>query len=192
MTTVPENIQERHPLTRWKVGHRAFFSQMQGAALALHRFQDAVEQGRLQIARNALEDAGHVLEGSAAAFRFTGDLPPRLYKQVILPSMAPPNVGEGFSGLLSTDHDHLRTLTQDLKSTFDTLPSELRRAHERFRWSYEQCMRSHLFVCLEFGGDERASVRSEDVGSGDLPAGDVLSNFFANRIANVTGSETGT
>jgi hypothetical protein len=146
------------PMKRWHAGHLVFFVLIQGNVVALERFEKAIKDGDFAKARDALRAASIFMVASAAAMRFAGLYSRQAYDSEVVPTMSPPNVPEGFSGLLSRDHRALVRLITRLRPIFKSLPIELAHDHRFFLDCYQAAYASHKHVCSRFGGDERGSL----------------------------------
>jgi len=147
------------PHRRWRVGHHVFFALTQSLIVALNCFRRARADGDTQLARRMLRLAARLLTGSAAAFVFAGEFGAAQYQGQVRPSMEPPDVSAGFSGLLSPDHHYLVKLLALLRPELRALPPDLAADHRLFLAAMESAYESHKYVCARFGGDRSASLR---------------------------------
>jgi len=154
-------LLRRHPdpHRRWRIGHHVFFVLTQSLIVALSCFQHAREGGDDEQARRMLRLATRLLTGSAAAFVFAAELSPGQYQTQVRPSMEPPAVAAGFSGLLSPDHHYLVKLLGQLRPQLRDLAPELAQEHRLFVAALERVYESHKYVCARFGGNEGVSLR---------------------------------
>lgn len=148
-------------MSRWRAGHHAFFVLLQGIILAHRRLETALIAGDMAAARRALAQAARMLDGSAAAMRFAGDMPSERYVSV-RESMTPPNVPAKFSGLWSIDHcamiDGMKSLRKHLDNNWDALEAELKIWHG----AIDRVYAAHACVCEYFVGDGPSlAMRSE-------------------------------
>lgn len=150
------------PHRRWRVGHHAFFALTQSLIVALNCFRSARRSGDGGLAREMLRLAARLLDASAAAFVFTGEFSCAQYQTQVRPSMAPPAVADGFSGLLSPDHRYLVRLLGALRPQLRDLPPELAPDHRSFTAALERAYEAHKYVCARFGGDRSASLRMSE------------------------------
>jgi hypothetical protein len=147
------------PRRRWRIGHHVFFVLTQSLIVALGCFRDARAEGDTERARRMLRLATRLLTGSAAAFVFAGEFSAGQYHQRVRPSMEPPAVSAGFSGLLSPDHHYLVRLFGRLRPDLRGLPPELVAEYRGFLAALGQVYESHKYACARFGGDRGASLR---------------------------------
>jgi hypothetical protein len=160
------------PDRRWRVGHHVFFVLTQCIIVALNSFGTALSEEDIAGARRNLRLAARLLAGSAAAFVFTAEFSARQYEGSVRPSMEPPFVQAGFSGLLSPDHHYLVRLFAKLRPLLRELPTELVADHRAFVRALGAVYESHKYVCARFGGDTGTSLRTSEASA--LPAVDVL------------------
>lgn len=160
------------PHRRWRVGHQVFFVLTQSIIVALQSFRTAMADEDLFAARRGLRLAARLLTGSAAAFVFTAEFSAGQYREAVRPSMEPPLVDAGFSGLLSPDHIYLVRLFAQLRPVLRALPAELADDHRGFVRCLEAVYESHKYVCRRFGGGSGVSLRMSEASA--LPAVDVI------------------
>jgi hypothetical protein len=154
-------VNVEQAMSRWRAGHHAFFVLLQGIILAHRRLETALIAGDMAAARRALAQAARMLDGSAAAMRFAGDMPSERYVSV-RESMTPPNVPAKFSGLWSIDHcamiDGMKSLRKHLDNNWDALEAELKIWHG----AIDRVYAAHACVCEYFVGDGPSlAMRSE-------------------------------
>jgi hypothetical protein len=147
----------------WKQFHWSFFVHTQGLLIALGRFREAMNAGKISVARMELSSAAELLQASGAAMELAGSYSRKAYESQVRPSMLPPHVNsEDFSGLMSWDHAALMQLWRQLRPVFQNLPAALDAEHRVFIEAYGFLASSHRAVCQRFGGDENGSLRNED------------------------------
>lgn len=150
-------------IARWVAGHHAFFVLLQGIVLAHRRLADALDRGDDAAARRALGQAARMLNGSAAAMLFAGDMPPEAYRAV-RESMTPPNLPDKFSGLWSADH---RAMMEDLKALRERiadLDGTLRDDLRAWQQAMDNTYTAHACVCEQFVGDGPSLAMMRDAG----------------------------
>jgi len=143
------------PMWRWVVGHQIFVALTQGIILALQEFEAAAATPDEQPMRDALALAADLLMASATAFRFTADFAPTVYHDIVRPSMMGPEVGEGFSGLLSVDHRRLVAVLVRVRPLLGQAAVRFVAEHERLTLALNHVYGDHKFVCARFGGAEQ-------------------------------------
>jgi len=160
------------PHRRWRTGHHVFFVLTQSLIVTLSCFLEARSDGDLDLAGRSLRLAARLLSGSAAAFVFSGEFSAGQYRDHVRPSMEPPSVSSGFSGLLSPDHHYLVRLLAQLRPALRDLPAELADDHRLFVRALDEAYESHKYVCSRFGGDRGGSLRMSE--TSEVPAVDVI------------------
>jgi hypothetical protein len=153
------------PHRRWRVGHHVFFALTQGVIIALSCFRQACADGDIDLAARMLRLATRLLTASAAAFVFTAEFSAAQYHSQVRPSMEPPDVSAGFSGLLSPDHRYLVKLLGALRPQLLDLPPCLAPPHRSFVMAMGTVYEAHKYVCARFGGDRSASLRMSEASS---------------------------
>ncbi|NUR93435.1 MAG: hypothetical protein HOY71_55965, partial [Nonomuraea sp.] len=160
------------PHRRWRVGHHVFFVLTQSLVVALQSFRSALEEDDVAGARRNLRLAARLLRASGAAFVFTAEFSANQYHGGVRQSMEAPFVADGFSGLLSPDHQYLVRLFARLRPVLRSLPEELVPDHRAFTRALGTVYDSHKYVCARFGGETAPSLRTSDATG--LPAVSVL------------------
>jgi hypothetical protein len=173
----PPALDPRH---RWMVGHQIFATLTQGIIFALQEFESAIHDSNTPHARDSLELAADLLMASAAAFRFAADFTPSAYRDVIRPSMMAPHVGEGFSGLLSADHRQLVALLLRTRPLMGDAAIRFAPQHQRLTVALNHVYNHHKFVCTEFDGAVKPSLRCPNRSS--LPGVEQLHRFQRARV----------
>ncbi len=187
VTQPPAPGEGMDPGRRWLTGHRVFFALTQCLIVALQSFATALSTQDIHGARRELRLAARLLDGSAVAFRFTGEFSAQQYEHEVRPSMEPPHVSAGFSGLLSPDHLYLVRLFTALKQVLQGLPAtELAADHQTFVSALRGVYATHKHVCSRFGGDTEPSLRTSG-GSGKAAVA-VLDGLQSARTRSVSGA----
>jgi hypothetical protein len=177
-----------HPLERWRIGHHVFFVLIQGLIMAFRCFEHAMAARDLQQAGAALDLATALMHGSATALRVASDFPPDDYERVVRPSMSPPHVSSGFSGLLSVDHKVMLTVIRRLRPLLAEMPTGLEEKHSRYLVAASAAYDAHKYVCERFKGDAQPSLRQPT--GADRPAVDVLEQLKRNRLRTMAPEPT--
>ncbi|MGW2994408.1 hypothetical protein ACWDA9_22440 [Streptomyces sp. NPDC001193] len=153
----PPPADEHTAQLRWKSGHRLFFAHLQAITVTC---------GCAVHARTAAEQAAYLehtvmfCTSAALAMRHAADFAPELYVRSIRPTMTPPHVGSGFSGLQTRDHHYL---VQSLDSLGTRLLPDVvgGRTYRKLEDALQRLYAAHVHVCRRFGGDTNASLRME-------------------------------
>ncbi|MFM9607126.1 hypothetical protein [Streptomyces niveiscabiei] len=191
----PPPLEPGAAVQRWHRGHRLFFALTQAMIAALAEFREASRGSDAPRAAEALDAATRFGRASAAALRFTADFPPRRYDDTVRPSMMPPHVPEGFSGIQGIDHRALVRLFRALRPLFaalDPMTPHLR----AFRSAMTGMFDAHLGVCSRFGGPLRPSLlmaahTGHDADAPDTPAVRALKRLIHHREALLDPSGEG-
>jgi len=146
------------PLSRWIRGHHVFLVLIQGLIVAINCFVSAHAEDSLEDAFSALELATLLMHGSSASLHYAGDFPTSDYDETVRPTMMPPNVPPGMSGILARDHRHLIKLLQSQRNLFHAIEPGLRKKYEEFVTAFGCTYDAHKLVCSHFRGDERPSL----------------------------------
>jgi hypothetical protein len=157
---VPVGTSSCEPVVRWVVGHQIFATLTQGLLMALREFEAAMQASDAVAVDKALVLSGDLLLASAASFRFACDFAPGAYRDVIRPSMMPPHVGEGFSGLLSDDHRCLVQVMSRLHPMMAEAAAQFPAGHARLTGAFQCVYADHKVICARFGGAEAPSLRA--------------------------------
>lgn len=175
-----EHFDELH---RWRVGHHVFLVLLQSLILVFNCIDGAIKEGESHKAGLLLDLASSLMYGSAAALRFTSDFPVQGYEEKVRPSMAPPHVEPGFSGLQSLDHQYFIRTLRDMKSVIQQSEPSIKVRYDRFLSAFAQTYEAHKFVCSRFNGDSEPSFRMNHASK--RTASDVLENLKRARLRTI-------
>ena len=171
--------QGADPMQRWMLGHQVFAALTQGIIFALQSFEEAMRGPDERRAGPALQLCADLLTGSATAFRFTADFGAAAYADVVRPSMMGPQLGEGFSGLLSIDHRRMVTVLGRVRPLMARCAESLALEQAQVRLALDHVYADHKFVCARFGGAEVPSLRCPN--SSPLPGTEQLDRYHRAR-----------
>jgi hypothetical protein len=177
---VSDAVGSVDPERRWILGHQLFAALTQGLVLAMRAFESAMQDCDDAAAATSLSLAGDLLLASASAFRFTADFSPEIYRDVIRPSMAPPQMRRGFSGLLSSDHKYLVAVMTRSRPSMAQARQRFAELHDRLTQALQLVYDVHKLVCARFDGDAVSSIRTE--ACSDLPGVVLLDRFKHSRL----------
>ena len=166
-------------LSRWKIGHHLFFIILQGLVLVLRSIHDGLKNEESQEVIHRLERATSLLWASAVCLRFAGDFESSEYEEIVRPTMEPPLVPEGFSGLLSSDHARMVKELRHIKPLLIDPPEYLKLSRDRFLKALDAVYDSHKYVCSKFDGDTAPSLRMNQAST--KSAVEVLDSFHQQR-----------
>ncbi|MCU0732941.1 MAG: hypothetical protein MUE84_15335 [Hyphomonas sp.] len=153
---------------RWKIAHRAFFTQTQGLLLAIAAYERDPSESRLG-------DIVELLLGSPVMMMFAADFMEEDYAWV-RDDMT--KVDQKFSGQYSADHAELLRRLSGLKSAQKSFPM----AHDRLAGALEAVYHAHALVCRNFVGD-KGSLANPDA---DAPQ--LLRTKFLRRALIIAGA----
>jgi len=146
------------PLERWISGHHVFLVLIQGLIVSLNCFYSAASNDSETAACDCLDLATLLMHGSGAALHYTADFPRSDYDMMVRPTMMPPNVQEGMSGVLARDHRYFVQVLHSNRSLIDRLSGSLKDKYSEFARAFSGTYDSHKLVCAHFGGSERPSL----------------------------------
>ena len=144
-------------MTRWIRGHQVFAALSQGLIFSFLALGRAIKAGDGAETRRWAELAIRLLEGSGAAFVFTGDFSVEEYMDVVRPSMMPPLSEISLSGLMSLDHRFLVQTMRDMRPALRALHEQEPELHGRMQKELAMVYDRHIHVCERFVG-ERPSL----------------------------------
>ncbi|MGA5133402.1 hypothetical protein ACPCTO_26725 [Streptomyces olivoreticuli] len=152
MTAVPADGQV-DALRRWKLGHQLFHLLLTVMNTTLDETVAAARDYRWPSLVSGMERLRALYEAATAAMTYASDFPSSVYRNEIRPTMEPPFVAPGFSGVFNREHhvmvDRLRTLGRALRN----LPPEngtidaIRRAEASLRAAQRRNRRNHVKIC---------------------------------------------
>jgi hypothetical protein len=145
-------------LRRWVQGHHVFLILIQGLIISLNCFESAFNDDAREESLNALELATALMDGSSAALHHAGDFPSVVYEETVRPTMMPPNVPPGMSGILARDHRHLIKLLHSQRPLYGALEPTLKQKYNEFVTAFGRAYDAHKLVCAHFRGGERPSL----------------------------------
>jgi hypothetical protein len=175
--------QRPDPLARWIRGHHVFLVLIQGVITTVNCFVSAYAARELKLSAEMLDTTTRIFDGCSASLHFAGDFLPGEYEKTVRPSMMPPNVPPGMSGVLARDHEHLMHLLRGQQPVFTNLDPSLSEHHRQFVSAFGNTYEAHKVVCSRFVGDERPSLLNRD-GEADAAVG-VLDKVKTSRLRSL-------
>lgn len=166
---------------RWIRGHQMFLVITQAMIACVNHLEalltdpDSVDQQSQRIDQLIV-----LLNAAAAAMRLTGDFSPEIYDTIIRPSMAPPFMPDGFSGIFSSDHRYLVMRLRDISPYMAGLKERLGEAHGALVASFSALYDDHREVCGNFVSSEKNSLLMAD--GARCTALDQLAKFKKSRL----------
>lgn len=145
---------ERTAVTRWKLGHHAFHLYLVAMNTVLEDALGAAKSADWAPLARSLREFTVLLDATTASMKYASDFPPRLYDDLVRPSMMPPFLSPAFSGELNREHelmlDGLKELRRHLKaaaSAGSEPPGEVTEALSDLRSATARNRRYHMLVC---------------------------------------------
>ncbi|GAA0367094.1 hypothetical protein [Streptomyces blastmyceticus] len=152
MTAVPADGQV-DALRRWKLGHQLFHLLLTVMNTTLDEIVAAARDYRWPSLVSGMERLRALYEAATAAMTYASDFPSSVYRTEIRPTMEPPFVAPGFSGVFNREHhvmvDRLRTLgraLQNLPPESDAIDA-IRRVEASLRAAQRRNRRNHVKIC---------------------------------------------
>jgi hypothetical protein len=155
-------LKESDRLQRWIRGHHVFLIIIQGLILSLNCFESAQLSHQAGTSASSLQLATLLMEGANAALHYAADFPAVDYDKSVRPTMMPPHVPAGMSGVLARDHRYLLQLLHGRRELFASLEPNLHREYQEFVAAFGGAYDAHKIVCAHFRGDERPSLLNTD------------------------------
>ncbi|HEX5592314.1 MAG TPA: hypothetical protein VFX35_03070 [Solirubrobacterales bacterium] len=156
------------PLERWKLGHQVLHLYLVAMVTLMGELQAEVDVLVSEQIAMTLEDVAELFSATSAGMRYASDFDARAYGDIVRPSMAPPAMPPGFSGVLNTDHARM---IESLPVTFGALARRF--GEQQSAWpdavsngwttlvdAQLEARRSHRFVCRRFVPDEPSLLRA--------------------------------
>jgi hypothetical protein len=156
------------PLDRWKLGHQVLHLYLVAMVTLMNELQAEMDVLASEQIAATLMDVAELFSATSAGMRYASDFDARAYGDVVRPSMAPPAMPPGFSGVLNTDHARM---IESLPVTFGALARRF--GEQQSAWpdfvtngwtalvdAQLEARRSHMFVCRRFVPDEPSLLRA--------------------------------
>lgn len=179
-------LDQRGAIRRWIQGHHVFLILIQGLIISLNCFESACNDDVLEEGLSALELATALMDGSSAALHHAGDFPTSVYNETVRPTMMPPNVLPGMSGILARDHRHLVKLLHSQRPLYGALEPALRQKYNEFVAAFGCTYEAHKLVCAHFGGRERPSLLNDKAQQSGV---ELLEELKHNRLKGFSQAE---
>lgn len=164
--------------TRWKLGHQAFHIQLVVINTVVAAAQDAIEADDELALVQQFRYLRVLYEAATANMVYASDFAPSYYDKVIRPSMKPPYLKAGFTGLLNTEHTAMQKSMRDLRlallTKFGTStkiwPTPIAGAWDEVMRAKRENRMNHGLVCQKFVPDG-ASLLKQFYESRKRPSG---------------------
>jgi hypothetical protein len=141
---------------RWKLGHQLFHLHLAAMNTLLVDASEELESARWSELTESLEQLRVLYDAATATMRYASDFSQGTYERLIRPSMAPPFLSPGFSGLLNLEHeqmlDRFRGLRRHLKQMQRAggVPAAVGEAGTRLWSAQSRNRKNHVLVCEKF------------------------------------------
>lgn len=140
---------------RWKLGHHTFHVLLIAMNSLLTCAADHLERENWPALASTLDRLTVLYDSATVAMKYAADIDRTAYESLLRPSMSPPHLSGGFSGLQNRDHAtmiaRLQGLRRDLKNDPRTrrsvVPAEVSEAAQNLLSAQSRNRRHHLFVC---------------------------------------------
>lgn len=145
-------------ITRWKRGHQSFHIQLTVINTLIEESLQAVEADEYTRLVRSLRLLRVLYDAATAGMKYAADFPRESYVDFVRPSMMPPFMSPGFSGVLNTEHNQmvegLKQLSQNLcrklgKQRSEWYP-EVAEAWKALGEAQVRNQNSHSLVCHKF------------------------------------------
>ncbi|MFE0045613.1 hypothetical protein [Streptomyces albireticuli] len=111
-------------LRRWKLGHQLFHVLLATMNTVLDETLTAAQDTRWPSLVQGMERLRVLYDAATAAMAYASDVPTAAYQDEIRPSMRPPFVGPGFSGVFNREHRTMTIGMHRLRRAVKDLPPE--------------------------------------------------------------------
>jgi hypothetical protein len=144
-------------MTRWKRGHQSFHLQLTVINTLIEDSLEAVEAGEHPRLVRSLRLLCVLYDAATASMKYASDFPRELYVEFVRPSMMPPFLSPGFSGVLNTEHNRMveglkqltRAMSQKLGGRADWRP-DVADAWKALGEAHARNQSNHSLVCHKF------------------------------------------
>lgn len=147
----------RTPVLRWKVGHHLFHLLLSMMNSTSDEVITAFNSSDWDTASSSLLDLATLMDSSTATMHYASDFPRSSYEEIIRPSMEPPWMPPGFSGVFNKDHailrDNLKRIRLAARDADTT--DKCQQALKQLWKTQSRNRRDHRMICEKFvpGGD---------------------------------------
>jgi hypothetical protein len=135
-------------LTRWRIGHQLFSVIDQLLVVTATRLKAALDAGDWDRAVECFQRGATLLDVSAAALKYTGDMKAGLYEAEVVTDMQKYAHGR-MTGLNMKDHQAVVAAIRGLKlaKPLEAWPTRVRMAHAGFAGAHAAALQNHVHAC---------------------------------------------
>lgn len=145
-------------ITRWKRGHQSFHIQLTVINTLIAESLEALEASEYPRLVRCLRLLRVLYDAATASMKYAADFPRESYHEFVRPSMMPPLLSPGFSGVLNIEHNRmvegLKQLSRDLSGKLGKQKSEWRpevaEAWKALGEAQARNQHNHSLVCHKF------------------------------------------
>lgn len=145
-------------MTRWKRGHQSFHIQLTVINTLIVESLEAVEAGEHPRLVRSLRLLCVLYDAATASMKYASDFPRELYLEFVRPSMMPPFLSPGFSGVLNTEHNRMveglkqlsRAMSQKLGGSKADWRPDVADAWKALGEAHARNQNNHSLVCHKF------------------------------------------
>jgi hypothetical protein len=166
-------------MSRWVRGHQIFAALSQGLIFSFREMARAIKEADEHAIRRWAELSISLLEGSGAAFVFTGDFSIEVYMTAVRPTMMPPEAPINLSGLMSVDHRFLVQTIRDMRPALRALHELEPELHGRIQTELATVYDRHAHVCERFVGEKPSLLTAH---SGKKSGPQLIEQFKSLRL----------
>ncbi|MEU2514290.1 hypothetical protein [Streptomyces syringium] len=161
-------------LRRWKLGHQLFHLLLTTMNSVLDDILTEVRGAHWASVCRDLERLRALYDAATAAMAYASDFPASVYRDDIRPTMEPPFLAPGFSGVLNREHqvmaERMRALLNALADVPRTGPvAAIRRAEALLRAAQRRNRRAHAAICERCVPDGTSLLQQHWAGIGERP-----------------------
>ncbi|MGJ9423273.1 hypothetical protein [Aeromicrobium sp. CF3.5] len=116
----------------------------------------ALQEPRWDVVCDRVHHLCVLYDAATSTMQYASDFGQDMYEQLIRPSMAPPFVSPGFSGVFNLEHEQMASSLRDFRHRFKQLqrsaqvPAEARDAAKQLWRAESRNRRSHVLICERF------------------------------------------
>ncbi|MFI9235441.1 hypothetical protein [Streptomyces sp. NPDC053079] len=140
-------------LRRWKLGHQLLHVLLATMNTVLDETLAAAQDTRWPSLVHGMERLRALYDAATAAMAYASDFPPGAYQDEVRPTMQPPFVGPGFSGVFNREHRAMTIRMHRLRRAVKDLPpdtgpvEEIRQAALSLQAAQSRNHSSHITIC---------------------------------------------